>query len=42
LAVAVFYKYALTEPDLIQPAEVQVADEAFSASARMSRPVFLR
>jgi len=42
LAIAVSYKYALTEPDLIQPAEVQVSDEAFSSSARISWPVFLR
>src|SRR5713226_543895 len=41
-AVTVFCKYALTEPDLIQPAEVQVSDEAFSSSARISWPVFLR
>jgi O-antigen ligase len=42
LAIAVSYKYALTEPDLIQPAEVQVPDEAFSAPTRISWPVFLR
>jgi O-antigen ligase len=41
-AVTVSYKYALTEPDLIQPAEVQVPDEAFSAPARISSPVFLQ
>jgi O-antigen ligase len=41
-AVAVFCKYALTEPDLKQPAEMQVSDEAFSAPARISWPVFLR
>ena len=41
-AVTVSYKYALTEPDLIQPAEVQVPDEAFSAPARISWPVFLQ
>ncbi len=41
-AVTVSYKYALTEPDLIQPAEVQVPNEAFSAPARISRPVFLQ
>jgi O-antigen ligase len=42
LAVTVSYKYVLTEPDLIQPAEVQVPDAAFSAPARISWPVFLR
>ncbi len=42
LAITVSYKYALTEPDLIQPAEVQVPDAAFSAPARISWPVFLR
>jgi len=41
-AVTVSCKYALTEPDLIQPGEVQVADEAFSAPARITWPVFLR
>jgi hypothetical protein len=42
-AVAVFCKYALTEPDLIPPAEVAVPDEAFRAPARISSwPVFLR
>jgi len=32
-AIAVSYKYALAEPGLMQPAEVQVPDEAFSAPA---------
>ncbi len=32
-AIAVSYKYALTEPGLMQPAEVQVADEAFCVPA---------
>ena len=42
LAIAVSYKYVLTEPNLIQPAEVQVSDEAFNAPSQISWPVFLR
>jgi O-antigen ligase len=34
-AVAVFCKYASTEPDLIPPAEVQAPDESFSAPGRI-------
>jgi O-antigen ligase len=41
LAVTVFYKYALTEPDSIQPVEGQAPDKAFSAPARISWPAFL-
>ena len=41
LAVTVFYKYALTEPGLTQPAEVQTPDEAFSAPGRVSWPAFI-
>jgi O-antigen ligase len=41
LAVTVSYKYALTEPDSIQPVEVQVPQESFSSPGRISWPAFL-
>ncbi len=41
-AATVFYKYVMTEPDLVQPAEVQVPSEVFSAPTRISWPAFLR
>ena len=41
-AAAVFCKYALTEPDLLRLAEVQEPDEASSAPAQISLPVFVR
>ncbi len=41
-AVAVFCKYALTEPELIQSAEVQVPGDVFGAPTRLSWPAFLR
>jgi O-antigen ligase len=35
-AATVFYKYVITEPDLMQPAEVQVPSGVFSAPTRIS------
>jgi O-antigen ligase len=41
-ASTICYKYAMTEPDLLQPSEVQEAAEAFRQPAQMSWPVFAR
>jgi hypothetical protein len=35
-AITVSYKYAMADPGLMQPLEVQVPDEAFSAPVRIS------
>lgn len=41
-AATVSYKYVMTDPELMQPAESPVSEEAFSAGAQTFHPAFLR
>jgi O-antigen ligase len=41
-AIAVVYKYMLTEPELVQPSDEQVKDEATSAPSSVFLPAFPR